>query len=85
MGYQGRMTGHGFRALAMSGIKQELGYRHEVIDRQLAHTPKSKIVRAYDRAEFLEDRRKMMQEWADYIDNLRNANGEQGTTSSNTE
>lgn len=42
LGYKGRMTGHGFRALAMSTIKQELGYRHEVVDRQLAHVPKAK-------------------------------------------
>ena len=67
MGYQGRMTGHGFRSLAMGGIKQELGYRHEVVDRQLAHTPKSKIDKAYDRAAFLEERTRMMQDWADYI------------------
>ena len=70
MGYQGRMTGHGFRALAMSTIKQELGYRHEVVDRQLAHVPKSKIDRAYDRARFLDERTKMMQDWADYIDGV---------------
>lgn len=70
LGYKGRMTGHGFRALAMSGIKQELGYRHEVVDRQLAHVPKSKIDKAYDRALFLDERRKMMQEWADYLDSL---------------
>jgi integrase len=70
MGYQGRMTGHGFRSLAMGAIKQELGYRHEVVDRQLAHTPKSKIDKAYDRAAFLDDRTKMMQDWADYIDSL---------------
>lgn len=70
MGYQGRMTGHGFRALAMSTIKQELGYRHEVADRQLAHVQKSKIDRAYDRAQFLDERTKMMQEWADYIDEV---------------
>lgn len=72
MGLQGRMTGHGFRALAMSTIKQELGYRHEVVDRQLAHVPKSKIDRAYDRALFLEERQKMMQEWANYIDTIGN-------------
>ena len=71
LGYQGRMTGHGFRALAMSGIKQELGYRHEVVDRQLAHTPRNKIDKAYDRAQFLDERTKMMQEWSDYIDGLR--------------
>lgn len=70
LGYQGRMTGHGFRALAMSGIKQELGYRHEVVDRQLAHVHKNKIDKAYDRALFLEERKIMMQQWADYIDSL---------------
>ncbi len=70
LGYKGRMTGHGFRALAMGGIKQELGWRHEVIDRQLAHVPANKVDKAYDRAMFLEDRTKMMQEWADYLDDI---------------
>lgn len=70
LGYKGRMTGHGFRALAMSTIKQELGYRHEVVDRQLAHAPKSKIDKAYDRALFLDERKVMMQDWADYIDSI---------------
>lgn len=68
MGYKGKMTGHGFRALAMSTIKERLGYRHEVVDRQLAHAPKDKVASAYDRAQFLAERRKMMQDWADYID-----------------
>lgn len=54
----------------MSTIKQELGYRHEVVDRQLAHSPRNKIDAAYDRAMFLEERKKMMQEWADYIDKI---------------
>lgn len=70
MGYKDRMTGHGFRALAMTTIKEKLGYRHEVIDRQLAHAHKSKIIAAYDRAQFLDDRRVMMQQWADYIDKI---------------
>lgn len=70
MGYGGEMTGHGFRSLAMSAIKEKLNYRHEVIDRQLAHLPRNKVDRAYDRAEFLEERTKMMQDWADYIDSL---------------
>lgn len=70
MGYKGEMTGHGFRALAMSTIKERLGYRHEVIDRQLAHVHKDKVQRAYDRAEFIAERRAMMQAWADYIDKL---------------
>lgn len=67
MGYKGQMTGHGFRALAMSTIKEKLGYRHEVVDRQLAHAPSSRIEAAYDRAKFLDDRKIMMQEWADFI------------------
>lgn len=70
MGFKGRMTGHGFRALAMSTIKEKLNYRHEVIDRQLAHAPKSMVQRAYDRAQFLDEREKMMQEWADYLDEI---------------
>ena len=60
LGYKGRMTGHGFRALAMSTINEKLGYRHEVVDRQLAHA--SKVDAAYDRAKFLDDRRRMIQE-----------------------
>ncbi|MFD1258115.1 tyrosine-type recombinase/integrase [Mucilaginibacter terrae] len=70
LGYHKIMTGHGFRALAMSTIKEKLHYRHEVVDRQLAHLPKSKIDQAYDRAQFLPQRVKMMQKWADFIDNM---------------
>ncbi len=70
MGYRGQHTGHGFRALAMSTIKERLGYRHEVVDRQLAHAHKNQVDAAYDRAKFLDDRKRMMQEWADYIDKL---------------
>lgn len=70
MGYRGRMTGHGFRALAMSTIKERLGYRHEVVDRQLAHAHANKVDAAYDRAKFLTERRTMMQDWADYLDKV---------------
>lgn len=70
LGYKGKMTGHGFRALAMSTIKENLGYRHEVVDRQLAHAHRNSIDAAYDRAQFLGERKKMMQEWSDYIDNI---------------
>ncbi|MCF0075205.1 tyrosine-type recombinase/integrase [Dyadobacter sp. CY261] len=70
LGYKKKMTGHGFRSLAMSAIKERLNYRHEVVDRQLAHQPKNKIDKAYDRAMFLPDRIKMMQQWADYIDRV---------------
>jgi integrase len=70
MGYKGDMTGHGFRALAMSTLKEKLGYRHEVIDRQLAHAQKDKLESAYDRAKYLDERRAMMQRWADYVDEV---------------
>lgn len=70
LGYQGRMTGHGFRALAMSTIKEKLHYRHEVVDRQLAHAPRNQIDAAYDRAKFLDERKVMMQDWSDYLEEL---------------
>ena len=67
MGYSGKMTGHGFRSLAMGVIKERLGYRHEVVDRQLSHASGDTYGEAYDRAEFLSERKKMMQEYADYL------------------
>lgn len=71
MGYEGKMTTHGFRALAMTTLKEKLGYRHETVDRQLAHAQQDKIASAYDRAQFLEERKKMMQHWADYLDEIK--------------
>jgi len=68
MGYSGRMTGHGFRSLAMGVIKERLGYRHEVVDRQLSHQSGDTYGEAYDRAEFKDERKKMMQQYADYLD-----------------
>lgn len=70
MGYEGKMTTHGFRALAMTTLKESLGYRHEVMNRQLSHAQKDKIASAYDRAQFLEECKKMMQRWADYFDGI---------------
>jgi len=70
MGYKGDMTGHGFRALAMSTLKERLHYRHEVVDRQLAHAQKDKLESAYDRARYLTERREMMQHWANYVDQV---------------
>jgi integrase len=64
------MTGHGFRALAMTTIKEKLKYSHDVVDRQLAHYPSNKVDRAYDRTQYLDERKEMMQKWADYIDSL---------------
>ena len=71
LGYKGRMTGHGFRALAKSTIKEKLGYADEVVELQLAHTSGD----PYDRAKYLDERKRMMQEWADYLDGLREKSG----------
>ena len=70
MGYGKRMTGHGFRSLALGVLKEQLGYSHDVADRQLAHSPKSSTDRAYDRAKFIAQRTEMMQRYADYLDRV---------------
>jgi integrase len=70
MGYHSRATAHGFRATA-STILNEQGWRPDVIERQLAHAEKNKVRAAYHRSEYLQDRKKMMQAWADYLDSLR--------------
>lgn len=70
MGYKGVMTGHGFRALARTAIREELNYDSEIIEKQLAHKSAGPLGEAYDRTQFLPQRREMMQAWADYIDNL---------------
>jgi integrase len=67
MGYQGRMTGHGFRGLA-STILHEKGYEHEHIELQLAHAPRNAVSAAYNHALYLEPRAKMMQDWADFLE-----------------
>ena len=69
LGYKGKMTGHGFRAVA-STILNEAGFRADVIERQLAHCERNEIRGAYNRAEYLPERRKMMQQWADMVDAL---------------
>lgn len=71
MGYAGRMTGHGFRSLAMTIAMEKLGYRFEVPDRQLAHSKRGDVNKAYDRAMFIDERTDMMQALADYIDKIK--------------
>jgi integrase len=70
MGYKGRMTGHGFRSAA-STMLNEQGFRHDVIERQLAHNERNAVRDAYNRAQYLPERRTMMQQWADYLDKLK--------------
>jgi integrase len=69
MGYKGKMTVHGFRAVA-STILNETGFRSDVIERQLAHIESNEVRRAYNRAEYLDERVVMMQWWGDYIGKL---------------
>ncbi|MEX7641935.1 MULTISPECIES: tyrosine-type recombinase/integrase [Stenotrophomonas maltophilia group] len=64
------MTGHGFRSMA-STLLHEMGWTSDAIERQLAHSERNPIKAAYNRAEHLPERRKMMQAWADYLDSLR--------------
>ena len=71
MGYaKEEMCAHGFRGMA-STLLNEKGYNRDWVERQLAHGPRDKVRAAYNHAEFLPERRKMMQEWADYIDELK--------------
>ncbi|HEY5780340.1 MAG TPA: integrase arm-type DNA-binding domain-containing protein [Lysobacter sp.] len=64
------MTGHGFRAMASTRLN-EMGWTPDVIERQLAHAERNKVRAAYNRAQYLAERKKMMAAWADYLDQLR--------------
>ena len=70
MGYRGKATVHGFRATG-STILNECGFNPDAIERQLAHAERNKIRAAYHRSEYLKERRKMMDWWADYLDQLK--------------
>ena len=73
MGYDREThTAHGFRATART-LDEVLNYRVEWIEQQLAHEVKDANGRSYNRTQHLEQRRKMMQHWADYLDQLRTA------------
>lgn len=69
MGYGGRMTGHGFRGIAATQLR-ERGEPPEIVERQMAHSISNKTERAYNAAEYLAQRTAMMQRWADYLDSL---------------
>ena len=69
MGYAGRFSPHGIRATG-STILNEMGFRPDVIECQLAHKERNKTRASYNRAEYLAERREMMQAWSDYLDDL---------------
>lgn len=66
-----KMTGHGFRAMARTILDEVLKFRVDVIEHQLAHAVKDPNGRAYNRTSHLEERKRMMQVWADYLDELK--------------
>jgi integrase len=71
LGYSNQeMTGHGFRSMA-STLLNEQGWHPDLIELQLAHAERNKVRAVYNRAQRLDERRKMMQAWSDYIDGLR--------------
>ena len=71
MGYaKEEMSGHGFRSMA-STLLNEQGWNRDAIERQLAHAERDSVRAAYNYAEFLPERKKMMQAWADYLDGLK--------------
>lgn len=63
LGYRGRLTGHGFRVTASTQLHED-GYPWEVVEKQLAHEPRNRVAAAYNQAEYLEQRREMMDAWA---------------------
>lgn len=70
IGYKGRMTGHGWRSVG-STWANERGYNPDAIERQLAHAPADKTRAVYNRAAYLPERKKMLQDWADWIDSCK--------------
>ena len=69
IGYKGKMTGHGFRSLARS-ILGEMGHRWEVLEAMLSHALENQTAAAYIRTTYFEERRGIMQQWADYLDKV---------------
>ena len=73
------MCGHGFRATARTILDEQLGFRPELIEHQLAHKVRDPLGRAYNRTQFLEQRQNMMQVWADYLDDLRDGDSDRAS------
>jgi integrase len=70
LGYAGRNTIHGFRTVASTVLNESRKWSPDVIEIQLAHQESNKVRKAYNRAEYLDERRKMMQWWAGYLESL---------------
>jgi integrase len=74
MGYHSRMTGHGFRGLASTNLNEQV-FNRDWIELQLAHTERDEVRAAYNHAQYLPERRKMMQWWGDYLERAANQTG----------
>ena len=75
MGYRSRATIHGFRSLASSILNESGKGNPDAIERQLAHSEKDQVRAAYNRASYLEERKRMMQWYADYLEQLKENHG----------
>lgn len=73
LGYRGRMTAHGFRALASTVLNEQSGFAHDVIERQLAHKETDAVRAAYNRAQYLPQRRELMRWWGQWLATQRSA------------
>jgi integrase len=72
MGYtKDQMTAHGFRATGRTMGEEFLGWKPEIIERHLSHKPTGSLGTAYERTQFIKQRREFMQAWADYLDGLK--------------
>ena len=71
------MSGHGFRAMARTILDEVLNFRPDYIEHQLAHKVRDPNGRAYNRTAHLSERKKMMQVWADYLDELKSGTNQQ--------
>jgi integrase len=69
IGYKGKMTGHGFRSLART-VLGDMGHRWEVLEAMLSHALENQTAAAYVRTSYFEERRGIMQQWADYLDKV---------------
>ncbi|MEI2767435.1 MAG: integrase arm-type DNA-binding domain-containing protein [Nitrosomonas sp.] len=72
LGYKGKMTGHGFRTVASTAMNESGLFNPDAIERQLAHREKNQVRAAYNRAEYLLERKRMMIWWSNHIDTLAN-------------
>ena len=73
IGYKGRMTGHGFRTLASTALNESQQFNSDAIEQQLSHEESNEVRAAYNRAKHKPERIKIMQWWADYIENNRSS------------